>query len=75
MTPSIGMVFTFCLCSQTQIHVGVFDYDEFIPGMTTGPAGKHDKIGKSFAKAAVPPSTKDKQYFTFDAHLRLARLA
>lgn len=31
-----------CSC---QIHIGVFDYDEFIPGVTNV-SGKHDKIGR-----------------------------
>ncbi|KAG7350731.1 C2 domain containing protein [Nitzschia inconspicua] len=32
--------------SSSQIHIGLFDYDEFVPGVTKGPSGKHDKIGR-----------------------------
>jgi hypothetical protein len=31
---------------SSQIYIGVFDYDEFVPGVSVGPSGKHDKIGR-----------------------------
>lgn len=51
---------------SSQIYIAVLDYDEFIPGATTGLSGKHDKIGRVVVN---PTNFRPNSVYTLRYHI------